>query len=447
MSDQITYAAGVKHCRTCKDPLGEITCPKTQTWFSCGRPECNVPKNMLVPIQFLPEGKVCDAEDCPNLAERRAYPKHQKLFYCSDECREVTGKTRRLRAHGAVQAHCYHCGTDLGLRLPTKSGLHFCYGHDAASRHEESEAELCGRFLDIYKMIYEPFADQHYSKGESAARHVKKFLNFLDTQTQIQSLGEANLDHIGQYIAHEKESGKEPRVDFIRVFFQKLRLEGHHAGPNPVRPSLHYKKEHRNEPRIYSDRELREHMALLEERGDTQTRAIYSLGFEAGPRMAELCNLRVPDVKFDERKVWFRDRDAKPDGDQYSHWGTFGDEAATWLGKWLEDWPGDCGHDFVFVNAEGDPLMQWSLRDRMNAVLLCKSKSREHENGVDHFSLEKLRRTNIWLYRKQGLDDSMNMRIHGIRAVATMKRFNKVMREDEIETYLKAVSRDKKGRE
>lgn len=72
---------------------------------------------------------------------------------------------------------------------------------------------------------------------------------------------------------------------------------------------------------------------------------------------------------------------------------------------------------------------------------------REYGDGVAEFSLEKLRRTNIWLYRKQGLDDSMNMRIHGVRSVATMKRFNRVMRDGEIETYWNAVSQEEKGRD
>lgn len=435
MSDLVTYAAGEKKCRTCGKPLDEITCSKHRTWFACGRPECNIPDHMYIPIQFLPEGKLCDLEGCNELAERRAYPIHQKRFYSSYECRLKSYS----RQQGAVPARCHHCGKDLGLRIPTPSGFHYCYGHQAALRHEESEVALCGRFMEPYK-VYEEWADKFYNPAEGVKKYVKRFLGFLNTETKIRKINSVTVHHIGQYNDQEKQRGTNPHIDLVKVFFDLLKKKKVYIHDNPVRPGIHYKRKDRSDPRVYLDAKVRSHLDTLEARGDTQSRAIYSIAFECGPTMAQFCNLQLPDVELGKGIVRFRDPDATSPADLYSHWAPFGDETMNWLGKWLDERPKDCGHDYVFLNTRGKQMTVWALRDRMNAVLLRKSKHREHADGVDEFSLDTLRNTNIWMFIKEGLDGSKNMRIHGIRATSTLKRFRRLMQEGEIATYMKAVS-------
>lgn len=353
---------------------------------------------------------------------------------CSDEREEMN----RPRVRGPVQSYCHHCGIDLGLRMPTDSGLHFCIGHHAAFRHEECIRKQCGRFIEPYK-LYERFAVEKYSNGILAAGCVWRFLGFLNTKTCVQTIDGVTVDHVGQYIAWMKEKGKEPCLSLIKVFFDFMFSKGF-IKRNPVRADLHYKRQHRNEPRVYSDAEIKEHLTLLESRGDAQTRAIYFTGFEAGPTIAQFCNLQIADVDLDKHVLHFRDPNARDGDTLYSHWAPIGDESVKWLGRWLAERRKDCGHNYVFVNKQGRRMTPWALNDLMNAVLLRKSKFREYADGVEKFSLDTLRDTNIWQYRKGKLDDTMSMRIHGIRAVETMKRFNMIMTDREVEDYLKAVS-------
>lgn len=55
--DLVIYHAGGKRCESCGEPLGEMTCHKSQSRFYCAKPECRYPRGMMVPIKFIAPDK------------------------------------------------------------------------------------------------------------------------------------------------------------------------------------------------------------------------------------------------------------------------------------------------------------------------------------------------------------------------------------------------------
>ncbi len=427
----ITYGPGVKKCESCGEPLGEITCTKFQSRFFCTKPECRYPRGMMVPIQFIAPDKRCDAYDCDNLAEQRAYPASQKFFFCRDLCR-----TRFMDTHNGVPAKCEHCGKDLGMRKPSADGLHFCRGHNAKyfGRREEIKALDC--YLPIYERYKNEFANEHYRDTKHPLDVVRRFLALQVSQgnLDIQSLGG---DQIDEFTA--KFPGQNGRADLLKVFFDYLILEGIYASDNPVDSKRHYDKEFRGSPRPYDAETVANLWRWAKERGDTRTNLILAFGLEFGPKEFEVLNIRMQDVKEDKGLIWLRWKNPKQEGEEYSHFAPYSQKTRHWLKIWFEQRPKDCGHDFLLTNEQGRPLGKDSFRRLLNDAFLKTTKFHQYGEGLDSISYRRIRETNIAFLRSRGVKDNVNMAVHGILAVRSIKRFDRLPTASEIRNLRSAV--------
>jgi len=427
----ITYAPGEKRCESCGVPLGEITCTKFQSRFFCSKPECRYPRGMMVPIQFIAPDKQCDAYLCENLVEKRAYPASQKFFFCSDLCR-----TRFMSTHSGVQAKCAHCGKDLGKRKPSDNGLHFCRGHNAKYFARLEEVAALGCYLPIYERYKNEFANDHYRDTKHPLDVVRRFLALQVSEgiLDIQSIG---IDQIDKFKA--KHPGQNGRADLLKVFFDYLILEGIYTRNNPVDPALHYDKEFREAPRPYDEETVANLWKWANQRGDTRANLILAFGLEFGPKEFEVLNIRTQDIDRAKQVIWLRWSNPEQEKDQYSHFAPYSAKTKYWLDIWLAERPKNCGHEFLLTNEQGRPLGKDSFLRLLNDALMKNTKFRQYDEGLDVLSFRRIRATNIAFLRSRHVKDNVNMAVHGILAVRSIKRFDLLPTASEISNIRNAL--------
>lgn len=332
-----------------------------------------------------------------------------------------------------VRAHCALCGGDLGMRRVKPSGLYFHHGHSAQYYAAEREHVRLGRFLKLYQG-YQGFASAHYRDPDLPLHNVRNFLAVLEKE-KVTNINRVSVEHIGHFKAQYR--GQAGRADLIKVFFDYLILNKLYRKPNPVRPRLHYEKEHRSAPRIYEGSDIADMWRQATKSGST--RAILSLAFaiEFGPTVGEVLAMRVQDVKWSEGIIWLRKPNPRPGEEEYSHYAPYWHKTACWLNKWLKERPEDCGHDYLLTNDAGGPMKSHTFWRLLKSALV-KPASGHRAQGMGEVSYVRLRDTNIAHLREAGMKDNVNMQIHGILAVATIKRFDALLTEEELEEFYEA---------
>ena len=298
LNNLITYGNGEKKCECCGEPLGEMTCHRSQSRFYCSKSECRYPRGMMVPIQFIAQDKKCDAYGCNNPAEQRAYAASQKFFFCSEQHR-----IRFMSNHGGLPAKCAHCGKDLGPRRETANGLHFCLGHNAKYFGRLNEISMLGCFLEIYDRYKSEFANDHYRDTKHPLDVVRRFLALVAAEG-VKDINCIIGDHIDLFTS--QYPGQNGRADFIKVFFDYLIQEELYTNDNPVCPDLHYSEEIRSLPRPYDEVVVANLWRWAGHRGDTRTNLILAFGLEFGPKEIEVLDMRMQDFDLERALVRLR---------------------------------------------------------------------------------------------------------------------------------------------
>jgi hypothetical protein len=376
---------------------------------------------MVVPVQFIPEGRECDAEGCQKILVRLAYPVSRKVFFHSERCE---GRYRSQHGPRVKEVFCGHCGESLGLVAPrpTESGLRFHKGCDSLHRREQMDIADCGPLLPVFR-VYEKFAKKHYVADDprNAIRHFLRFL-VLEGVTEI---NQADVPHIGRFVAAELQTKAVSRAEWVRVFFDCLIEQGIYRNPNPVRPKLHYRERGESEPRTYSRKNLENFQRLANGSGDPQVKLVLAFGEDFGPYNHQVYNMRLSDVKREQRRVWLRDLS----GENIVSWARYTDRTERALEAWLAKRPHDCGHEYLLVNMLGDPLRKQSLQKLLHDV--CGTG----------FSLHILRYTNIARLVRGKVDDNANMNFHSLKGAACIRRFERMLTEEEKEQFKQVCAR------
>lgn len=409
MNDQITYEAGTKRCYRCGDPINEpITCSKDTNRFRCSKEECRAPR-------------------------------------------------------GAERAHCFHCAEYLGYRRPTPTGAHFCYTHHAAERQIATESSRCRNFLHLYQIYLGYVRDPekpHYRDAKGPLQTLREFFSFLNAKG-ISDIQEVDTDVISEYCSTVRGGGldgeewdaniedaaarpgemmdlKRPKLcrpDFLKVFFEFLRLRGLYLGKNPVDKS-HYRKKRKSSPKVYSEKEKARLWQWLHERGDARARLVIALVEEAGLLPSALCSLQIGDIDVETRTIKVRRNHPMPDESEFLPYPAFFHrKTSEYLEAWMHVRP-KCAHDCLLTNARGGPLGVRSLNNLLNQVFL--KKFHPDGDGLEEFELDRLRNGLIAHLRKRGMKDEAVMRMTGIQAKETIKRFDRVVDREKIDRARKA---------
>ena len=332
-------------------------------------------------------------------------------------------------------ASCACCGEDLGMRKQNESGLHFCLGHNAKYVSRLRDVARLGPFLDDYER-FKAFAIGHYRDTKHPLDVVRNFLSLLNDKG-LRNINSATVDHIGLFKAAYQ--GQLGRADFLKVFFDFLIREKIYRKWNPVQPDLHYDKEWRDAPRLYDDQDVANMIDWAEERGDTRANLILAFGLEFGPLEGEVLEIRVRDVDRDLKRIWLRTLNPRPGEEEYSHYAPYRNQTEYWLEKWLRERPKIRGNDYLLINERGDPMKRDAFRRLMNEVLVKRYQFDKKAQGLETFSYRQLRDTNIFMLRKAGMRDDVNMWIHGMKAVASIKRFDRLFTQKELDAFHRAI--------
>jgi len=320
------------------------------------------------------------------------------------------------------------------MREQNESGLHFCLGHNAKYESQLRDEARLGPFLDIYK-TYKQFAIGHYRDPKHPLDVVRNFLALL-VNKRIRNIDSVKVDHIGLFKASYQ--GQLGRADFLKVFFDFLICEKVYRKWNPVESALHYEKDWRDVPRVYDDEDVVNMVKWVQERGDTRANLTFSFGLEFGPKENEVLNIRIQDVDRDLKRIWLRKANPRP-GREYSHYAPYWSRTECWLERWMEERPKIPGNDFLLINERGDPMKSDAFRRLMRGVFVKQWQSEKNARGLDSFSFRRLRDTNVFLLRRAGMKDNVNMRIHGMLAVASIKRFDRLFTQKELNAFHRAV--------
>ena len=403
MCKPLIFKAGEKVCEVCGDPLGKIRCSAYRKHFLCAKPECSFPSYRPIPMRTVKaEELVCEAPGCGKFVPAGKYTIRKQRFFCDSRCR-----SRYIAQFNSQHVFCAcGCGTEM-LRCPSaSSGLRFCKGHAGPYLQRQHDIELCGSFLPLFEKYDEEFASVHYVDPKGARLEVRLFLSML-LKLNVTDINKVTPSHISQFINLRKKTQKNPRADFISVFFGWLMELELFRNPNPVRPKIHYRPAVHNGPRPYEDDVMANIWNWLGQRGNTKAKALIAIGEESGPRGKETCNLRMEDLDLRGERIFIRNP-TKTGQEGWSHYST---KTNHWLKEWLKERP-KCNHNFVFTNTLGDPLRVDAMRYQLKAILCKQSEYHSHEEGLDSFSYHRLRHTSATNLQRHGVDTQVNMEQH-----------------------------------
>ncbi len=175
-------------------------------------------------------------------------------------------------------------------------------------------------------------------------------------------------------------------------------------------------------PRPYSDEELAYIWRLLEERGDTQAKAMVSVGENCGLRVGELSRLRIEDLDLRGQQLFV----GLPNKTDTERWVPFPDKTKQYLARRLAERDPGCGHSYLFYNSLKRPPSVAQIQMKLRAVLCKQSRNTSHEHGLDRFSFHKLRHAMASRLANSGADAATIMAVGGWKSFDSMQAYVKL---------------------
>jgi integrase len=221
----------------------------------------------------------------------------------------------------------------------------------------------------------------------------------------------------------------------LSVFFQWTIVEGLYAGESPVIPAVHGKRKKTRSGRPYTAMEMSEIRQLLEERGNERLRAFFEIASESGMRRMEICRLRLEDVAIDTQTL----KVGVPNKTMRERRAFFSVRASVRIREWLTVRKEACGHQFLFHNCLGGPLIGGSIYEEFRRVLLKSIRERvANETGLISFSIHRLRHTLASNLSSNGADANTTMGILGWVSLASVDGYIKLDESMKIHGFIAA---------
>jgi site-specific recombinase XerD len=432
------YEAGERKCPICGEPL-----PAHQTWRGaryrfCGKPQCAKKVKAKRKSRYVGANEYrCDGEGCENFVPEGRYGTQPAYLSCSAEC----WYRRSLKGNMHLTCGC-GCGQEFlrASQPETVCGLVFISKeHHGDYLREKHLTEHCGVFYGIATEFLEGYASLRYRNPYTVRTDLRTFLLFL-CEKHIDSLEEVTPKVITQYLVWGKESGHRNAAHGIwcvSAFFKWMIAEGRRKAGNPVVSLIHNTPRSHRMARPLGTDDLVFAWKLLHERGNSRLRLALAIGEEAGLRISEMCRLRIADVNAIEQTLFV----GLPNKANRERSAFFGEKTKRYFIEWMAVRNPTCGHDYLFHNTQGNPLLADTLRDEFNRTL-CKTYNgkRVHETGFDTWSTHRLRHTMATRLLRGGADTYTLMGAGGwnsaqamagyalVEADVAQRRYNEAMR-------------------
>lgn len=335
------------------------------------------------------------------------------------------------------------CGTPIQRQ---KSALNPSGRHYVSRRHAGDHQaqvylqDMCGPLLGLALEYLNGFAKSHYKDLRTVRCSICPFFLFMN-ETGITDLERITPKTITEYLQWADEfehTNAAHDITYLNGFFDWACRHGHRSAKSPVISSFHGKRRPHYQPRPYSAEEMDFIWRLASERGNTRIRAALAIGQESGPRIGEICNLRVSDVDLDGLWLFIR----LPNKTNTERWAKFTDRAAKYIAAWLSDRDSSCGHDFLFYNTLLDPMRPESLHAEFCRTF-CKSHGGRviHEEGLEWWSTHRLRHTMASNLASGGASITTIMGAGGWKSPSPMLGYTKIDMDLARRGYDEAMAR------
>jgi integrase/recombinase XerC len=242
--------------------------------------------------------------------------------------------------------------------------------HRGAFAQKNYLQDQCGPYLSLATEYLEGAAKQRYRDTKAVRKSIGPFFRYLCEHgiEAISDVSHATITAFQTWAQQNGHASASKDTSALSVFFQWTIVEGLYEDESPVIPAIHGKRSKPRVGRPYSGVEMSEMRRLLEERGDEKLRAFFEIASESGMRKMEICRLRLEDVAIDTQTL----KVGLPNKTTRERLAFFSDRASTRIREWLAVRKGDCGHEFLFQNYLGDPLLWETINNEFKRVL-CKT--------------------------------------------------------------------------
>jgi integrase/recombinase XerC len=247
-------------------------------------------------------------------------------------------------------------------------------------------------FQDIGREYLGGFAALHYRDLYSVRKHLGHFFEFLNREC-VNSLEAVTPPIVTQFLTWGANNGRlgiTQSVSPISTFFKWAIAMEYRKSANPVIPLIHRKRQPKRLPRPLESEDMSLLGELLGERGNARLRLTAAIGEEGGPRIGEICRMRLEDVDELGQRIFIR----LPNKTMTERWVFFGEKTKKYLKEWLAERDPDCGHNHLLHNTLGNVCTSQTLGQEFNRVL-CKTNhgKKVNDTGFEKWSTHRLRHT------------------------------------------------------
>jgi integrase/recombinase XerC len=310
--------------------------------------------------------------------------------------------------------------------------------HQAAFERKRHLQVQCGPYLPLFTEYLEGAAKQRYCSTNDVRKLISPFFRYL-CERGIQSINDVSPDTITAFQIWALQNGyasASKDTSALSVFFQWTIVEGHYRGESPVIPAIHGKRKEARSGRPYTDVEMSEIRRLLEDRGNERLRAFFEIASESGMRKSEICRLGLEDVAIDTQTL----NVGVPNKTMRERVAFFSDRASTRIREWLAVRKKDCGHQFLFHNHFGRPLLRHVINDEFKRVLCKTYRGRNvNDTGLASFSIHRLRHTLASNLSNNGADANTLMACLGWVCPESVDGYTKLDESTKIHGFITAT--------
>lgn len=283
---------------------------------------------------------------------------------------------------------------------------------------------MCGPFLGIVTEYLDGFAAQHCKNLGTIRAAVCPLILFLN-ERGISDLERVTPKLVTEFISWSDEveyKNAAHNISVLTGFFKWAIRHGYRQSSCPVVPKFHGKKRPQYLPRPYTAEEMTFIWRLAADRGNSRLRAALAIGEEAGLRLGEICRLKIPDVDLTGRRLLV----GLPNKTDCERWAFISDKSVRYISEWLLVRDDYCGHDFLFHNSTGGPLLPDTLHRECCRTFCRVYEGKDiHPDGLDEWSTHRLRHTMASNLASGGASLTTIMGAGGWKSVSSMLIYTK----------------------
>lgn len=427
------YGEGEQNCCVCNSPL-----PAHETWPGarhpfCGSAECSASLKARPPftrpglaskvgLYVGPNERKCGDYDCKDFLPEGRYDARNAFLTCSAKC--------WLRRHGAGET-THRCDCGCGEEFIGRRRHGVIHGrrfkdnkHKGAFEKRQHAESVCGELLPIALEFLNTFAVNHYGDYYTISK-LASWFEFLKA-SGITSLDDVTSRTVTAYLkwgAENDRKGVSATIPYISTFFQWAMATEQYSRGNPVISLLHKQPVPKRLPRPLESEELAFLWKVLEERGSARLRLAVALAEEAGPRISEICRLRLSHIDLKQQRILID----LPNKGNIQRYAFFSEKTKKYFSEWMLERNPECGHDYLLYGKRFHPYQVKSLSRDLCQVLCKTYKGKEcNTDGFDKWSTHRLRHTMASLLVNAGADAATVMAAGGWRRFESMCLYARV---------------------